>query len=206
MTEKDNFFPNPVFRKKLTVETLESLQRFVQYQALEPTTNFANSTKNGFQSDEKLFSLKAPEILLLKSEIFACISEYFPDFYLANTRKNYTNQPIKFDLWGWLTKLEEGGFNSPHIHPRSTISGVYYVKTPQKILENTENDFAGWLGFLDPRANAQMWPLQEHVTYNFISPDPGSIVLFPSYLPHFVPPFKGEGERISIAFNLRHKQ
>jgi hypothetical protein len=35
-----------------------------------------------------------------------------------------------------------------------------------------------------------------------IDPIPGVMVLFPSWLQHFVHPFFGKGERISIAFNV----
>ena len=34
-------------------------------------------------------------------------------------------------------------------------------------------------------------------------PDPGLMVLFPSYVPHVVLPHQGDRERISIAFNVR---
>jgi hypothetical protein len=34
-------------------------------------------------------------------------------------------------------------------------------------------------------------------------PQPGLMVLFPSYVPHNVPPHRGDRPRISIAFNLR---
>ena len=36
-----------------------------------------------------------------------------------------------------------------------------------------------------------------------VPPRPGLMVLFPSWLYHWVNPFYGEGERISVAFNVR---
>ena len=201
----ESIFPTPIFRKTLATSTLASMRQFIKNTSVPPTDNLGNSTKGGFQSDAKFLSHPAPEIQLLKKEIFSCVSEFFPDFYIAQTRAKYSGQGVTFDLWGWLTQLGEGGFNSPHIHPRSTISGVYYVETPEQILKNGDKDFAGWLGFLDPRINSQIWPLPNHVNYYFIPPEPGSMVLFPSYLQHFVPPFQGGGDRTAIAFNLRHK-
>jgi Putative 2OG-Fe(II) oxygenase len=35
-----------------------------------------------------------------------------------------------------------------------------------------------------------------------IKPEPGMIVIFPSWMYHFVNPFHGDGERISVAFNV----
>ena len=37
----------------------------------------------------------------------------------------------------------------------------------------------------------------------FIRPEPGLMVLFPSYIPHMVFPHRGKRPRISIAFNFR---
>lgn len=201
----ENIFPTPIYRKALSKEILKGLKLFVKNNSLMPTRNVGNSTKGGFQSDERFLASKDPAILALKEGIFACVSEYFPSYYLAQTRRNYEGQGLEFDLWGWLTMLQVGGFNSPHIHPRSTISGVFYVQTPEQIIKNNSGDFSGWLGFMDPRENSQIWPLAGHVNYYFIPPEPGTMVLFPSYLSHFVPPYQGEGQRIAIAFNLRHK-
>ncbi|TMJ53536.1 MAG: hypothetical protein E6G90_09110 [Alphaproteobacteria bacterium] len=36
-------------------------------------------------------------------------------------------------------------------------------------------------------------------------PEPGLMILFPSYVPHAVPPHRGDRERISVAFNARRE-
>ena len=36
-------------------------------------------------------------------------------------------------------------------------------------------------------------------------PEPGSMILFPSYVPHAVLPHRGDRERISVAFNVRRE-
>ena len=36
-----------------------------------------------------------------------------------------------------------------------------------------------------------------------ITPQAGTMLMFPSWLHHWVRPFQGTGERISIAFNVR---
>ena len=38
-----------------------------------------------------------------------------------------------------------------------------------------------------------------------LDPKPGLMVIFPSWLYHYVNPFHGAGERISIAFNINLK-
>lgn len=201
----ENVFPTPIYRKSLSKDILLGLKSFVKNNTLLPTHNLGNSTKGGFQSDERLLTSSDPSILSLKKAIYACISEYFPAYHLAQTHQTYQDQRMEFELWGWLTMLQMGGFNSPHIHPRSTISGVFYIQTPEEILRNEVGDYSGWLGFIDPRSHSQIWPLKGQVNHYFIPPEPGSLVLFPSYLSHFVPPYQGVGQRIAIAFNLQHK-
>jgi uncharacterized protein (TIGR02466 family) len=121
------------------------------------------------------------------------------------TRPGAPVGPLDFDLWGWVTTFTEAGWNAPHIHPLSLLSGVYWVQTPSQVLDNSNVDFAGWLGFQDPRTGSQTWPLPGHLSNYYVPPEPGALILFPSYLNHFVPPFTGNGTRTSIAFNLRHK-
>jgi uncharacterized protein (TIGR02466 family) len=199
-----NLFTSPTYTSNSSNELLISLKKSVSEISIASEQR-GHSTVGGYQSDSKLFEKKDISITQLKKFIGEEAIKYWPHLYEALTGRKFQGELPHFEFWGWITSLESGGFNSPHIHPRSTISGVYYVKTPAEILENKEKSFAGWIGFMDPRSNAQIWPLASHLNYFFIPPVEGSLVLFPSYLQHFVPPFNAKGERISIAFNLRHK-
>ena len=200
----EHIYTTPIYQKQLGTSILTSIHRYVQTGQFGVSKK-AHSTRGGYQSDEEFLKSLDPEIEMFKKEIFACVSEYLNDFFKAYTNKERNDQSIHFELWGWITQFSKGGYNAPHLHPRSTISGVYYVETPTSVLKNEEGDYAGWLCLLDPRANSQNWPLPGQVNNIFISPVPGSIVLFPSSLSHFVPPFHGDGTRTAIAFNLRHK-
>ena len=57
----------------------------------------------------------------------------------------------------------------------------------------------------DPRAFTEMVPTpgSPFGQRAIFRAEPGLMVLFPSWLYHFVNPFFGDGERISIAFNVR---
>ena len=119
----------------------------------------ADSTRGGYQSDEEFLKSLDPEIEMFKKEIFACVREYLNDFFKAYTNKDSKDKSMHFELWGWINQFSKGGYNSPHLHSRSTISGVYYVETPVSVLKNEEGNHAGWLYFLDPQANSQNWSL-----------------------------------------------
>ena len=102
---------------------------------------------------------------------------------------------------GWANVSRNGDYNSAHNHPNCLWSGIYYVAagTPEP-----DTQFNGRLELLDPRAGANMMYLADtllHARY-LITPTPGLMILFPSWLNHLVHPFFGTGERISIAFNI----
>ena len=109
-------------------------------------------------------------------------------------------RPMRWTLHAWVNVNRPGDFNRVHTHPGSTWSGTYYVDTG-----DPEDPEAGTpIQFLDPcqgRANLFLPPL---VPSGFTQrPEPGMMILFPSYLPHMVFAHRGNRPRISIAFNLR---
>lgn len=101
----------------------------------------------------------------------------------------------------WVNVLDTGGRQAMHNHANSFISGVAYLtrthpeartvfmKTPGGIDFSFKNDHADVV--TDPY-NADKWISMQ--------PEPGDVVLFPSYLMHAVPPNPGE-RRITLAFN-----
>ncbi len=113
------------------------------------------------------------------------------------------------DLRYWLNINRKNVFNPPHLHPESHYSGVYYVKVP-------ENCPA--IHFLDPRpAHIYSLPDINITTGNAFSnnnkydssiytyqPVEGKVVVFPSYLMHYVDPNPKENIRISLAFNVKY--
>lgn len=112
----------------------------------------------------------------------------------------HSPRPMRWTLHAWVNVNRPGDFNRVHTHPGSTWSGTYYVDTG-----DPEDPEAGTpIQFLDPcqgRANLFLPPL---VPPGFLQrPEPGMMILFPSYLPHMVFAHRGLRPRISIAFNLR---
>jgi hypothetical protein len=101
----------------------------------------------------------------------------------------------------WVNVLDAGGRQAMHNHANSFISGVVYLtpthpdartvfmKSPGGVEFSFKNDHAG---VTQGPYNADKWVGP--------SPEPGELVLFPSYLMHAVPPNPGP-RRISMAFN-----
>lgn len=103
----------------------------------------------------------------------------------------------------WVNVLKPGAGHSGHIHPHSVISGTVYVSVPPG---------AAGLKLEDPRLPLQMAApprrkdapeaLQSFVT---LTPAPGTVFLWESWLRHEVPPTGGKQNRISISFNYAWK-
>lgn len=115
---------------------------------------------------------------------------------LAPSYGNWAQVDLQMGTW-WSNVLDQGGWNAPHHHIPHQWSGTYYVNVPE--FERADGDMSGMLEFVNPN------PADGggNRAGNFaIAPRDGTIVLFPSSLVHFVHPYHGPGERISIAYNL----
>lgn len=106
-------------------------------------------------------------------------------------------------LTAWANISRTGGYHSLHNHPGSCWSGVYYVETGGG--PTAEHPNSGVIDLLDPRPFTEMTftPGEPYGQKYSIRPEPGTMLVFPGFLYHFVHPYFGAGERISIAFNTR---
>jgi uncharacterized protein (TIGR02466 family) len=111
-----------------------------------------------------------------------------------------SRRSFRWTLHAWANVNGAGDFNRFHTQASSTWSGVYYVDpgAPANVDAGTP------LHFFDPCQGGANTFLQPVVPARYtVRPEPGMMVLFPSYMPHMVFPHWGERQRISIAFNLR---
>ena len=110
--------------------------------------------------------------------------------------KNY-HQELKN---AWITKDNCYATSIPHTHPTAFFSAVFYVKTPKK---------CGNIEFMSPNAaQQQMYDLdmvEEYTEFSstrfFLEPKENTLIIFPSYLIHYVNENKSNDHRISIAIN-----
>lgn len=96
----------------------------------------------------------------------------------------------------WTVRLRGGsGRHVSHIHPKGWISSAYYVTVPPEIEASSER--AGWLSFGRPP-----YPVPGLDSLGWVKPESGRLALFPSYQWHGVEAFPGEGERLTVAFDV----
>jgi uncharacterized protein (TIGR02466 family) len=110
----------------------------------------------------------------------------------------------------WANVNEHGHSNQSHWHPGSFLSAVYYVDNGYS--GSPDPALGGELVFIDPRMPylRMRTPDLRHVGADgtgdeqetWMRPQPGLLVMFPSFLSHSVRPYQGHGTRISIAINM----
>jgi uncharacterized protein (TIGR02466 family) len=151
------------------------------------------STQGGYQTSSSL------NLFLLKEDI---IAQFRDELVLPSARAYlehvFGEQAAHLNPWpdGWANMLREGDWQRPHFHPthRNVVCGVYYVHVPDEKPE--------------PEGNIEFFnPIQASVNHGFPStrrllPREGKMILFPPWYVHYVYPFRGEGERCIIAFDI----
>lgn len=100
---------------------------------------------------------------------------------------------------GWINASRSGDYHSAHDHPGAFWSGVYYVRTTAC---DGEIEFqSGCSG----NSHSDLLPAPMSWDWTRIVPRAGLVLLFPGHLRHAVLPFKADGERISISFNVSYR-
>jgi uncharacterized protein (TIGR02466 family) len=114
---------------------------------------------------------------------------------------------LAFDLGGqrlkldslWVNVLKPGAAHSGHIHPHSVISGTVYVATPKG---------ASALKLEDPRLPLMMAAPprradapEDQQAFVYLQPEPGTVLMWESWLRHEVPANRARADRISLSFN-----
>ena len=121
---------------------------------------------------------------------------------IVDVTSHATTAPFqcRVEMRGWANVNRSGHFNLAHRHGGNHWSGVYYVRIDPI---EADDPHQGRLEFRDPRAAAGIIPIPGTIMGGTLSvtPSAGFLVVFPAWLDHQVLPFRGDGVRISIAFN-----
>jgi len=130
----------------------------------------------------------------------------FPEFLITMSKMYYKHtidkEPIegsKVSFRVWVVSQYAGDFNPVHIHD-ANLSGVAFLKIPPGFEKEYEKEdhhpTAGCLEFLGSIPN-------HFARHSYIvKPEVGDFYLFPSWLTHQVYPFRSDGERRSMSFNV----
>ena len=103
---------------------------------------------------------------------------------------------------GWFIRQFEGEYNPVHVHPDSMVTCVGYLKLPEGIEDEWEEDYKdhhpshGHIQFFHGSS------LPYSSTNFMFKPQVGDFIIFPAHMFHTVYPFKTKGERRSFSVNL----
>lgn len=101
----------------------------------------------------------------------------------------------------WTIQQSEGDYQEMHTHPGGNLSGNIYISAPD--FEDNSLPSDGQVSFRLPQTR-DITKFIMNDKWNY-SPQPGSMIVFPSHLPHAVYPWKGKGTRTVMAFDAMLK-
>jgi tetratricopeptide (TPR) repeat protein len=144
-----------------------------------------------------IFGNKSAILTLFEVSIKKTLDQYISELPIDPGHPFLSTKKNGYRLDVWANFLGPDNHQSSHIHNQGWMSGVYYAGTAP---DDDENPEAGWIEFNRPGYGLPM--LGGEKIIHKIKPEPGMLIIFPSYVWHGTIPFFKSGERISIAFDL----
>jgi tetratricopeptide (TPR) repeat protein len=154
------------------------------------------SLRHGTETTEDLTRSTDPAIQALFEAFDTPIREYFAHIgHGGDPLRRRNGGGYRFN-GSWSVRLRTAGFHNNHVHPRGWISSAFYVDLPDSMREASTHD--GCLAFGQPGILTAPLLHAEHV----VRPQPGMLVLFPSYFWHGTVPFASDQTRLTVAFDV----
>jgi uncharacterized protein (TIGR02466 family) len=198
-----NLFPTPIYEANLAGEKgfaafLAELEDGCRMLAAEDRAGRAWCKEHGYGGYTSYASLNdLPQRVSVFDQLRRKLDRHAAAF--AET--------LEYDLGGgklkldslWVNILKPGAAHTSHIHPHSVLSGTIYVVIPPG---------ASALKFEDPRLPMMMAAPprradaeETHRAFVYLKPQPGTVLMWESWLRHEVPMNAAKSERISVSFN-----
>jgi len=183
------FFANLLLEDRLNIDNHALREYCFSVQAQDTGRNVSN--KNGWQSND--IDLEAEELKPFIAQ-FKLRIQNMCDAYAIHKHIKYKIEN------GWININKQGGWNTPHCH-LGTFSAVYYAwaQPDQGPLQLVDRDNAKTSMFNPQTVHSFNGANSSNHT---ITPSTGKLVIFPSWVLHYVESNPTEDERISLAFNI----
>lgn len=195
-------FTTPVLRAStgLTLEQLAEIRDYLLSQR-QLSAGETKSNRGGWHSSGNLFNPAEYRVFpALQETITQALFRYIGEVF------NYRGE-IQLALNGWTVINGPGAYNAPHNHAANLLSGAFYITVPPGMK-------GGEIVFQDPRLNlnAHETPAMRQfgikppwmATHLNVAPVAGDLLIFPSWLNHYVEPFQCDDPgavRIVVSFN-----
>ncbi len=155
------------------------------------------SFSGGTQTHGDLFARPETEIRELLVGITQCTGDYIGKLPQAAAHPLLMRTSERFRFFDPRSvRLQRSGYHTSHVHPLGWISAVYYVQVPNEI--STSDTHGGGIRFGEADIDIG-WRGKAART---IQPQPGRLVLFPSYMWHGTLPCEADGPRLTVAVDV----
>ena len=179
-----NLFDSPTWGFILNDHHYQS-QDYVNYilEMKENTPTINKSNFGGWHSPSNLH----------EHGIFFELKNLLLDIAKDITREYARTEELYF-LEMWAMVNDKYNYNAHHVH-EGIVSGVFYLQVPEN---------SGRLILCNPAIRSHNHPIRNK---DFpIEPERLALIMFPSWLEHYVEPSKSDEQRISISFNIGEKR
>jgi len=173
-------------------------------EALHKTTAhpLEQSVRGGTQTNGFLFRLKETLLQTLEQQLRRAIVTALRDFpeddehpFWSRRHRNPRGDGLRF-AGAWSVRLRGQGYHTNHVHPEGWVSSALYVHLPPEVRDPA--DTSGYIQFGQPMKELGL----DLEPRRIVKPEPGTLVLFPSYMWHGTVPFESDEPRITVAFDL----
>lgn len=153
--------------------------------------------RGGTQTGGALFARPDPAVQRFRVAVELAAARMIGQLPDDETHPFLSRKSKRFRFSGsWSVRLKAGGFHVSHMHAQGWMSSAYYARLPAAA-PDAAGPNEGWIQFGVPPERLGLEPMAPR---RIVEPQPGRLVLFPSYMWHGTIPFSG-GDRLTAAFD-----
>ena len=201
-----------MMKVEIPLEAIDELNTHIE-EELDGAVDFSDKLVGQINRNEKSAQINFP----IDDEVgkaFSTVLEKLAVTYMKNVTKKDYEASIKD---AWTVHSYEGDYNPLHDHGTETpigLSCILYLKVPEQIanLPNPAENFEGlnsssgavdgFTYFTWGTNGMRDVNMLRPATEEYVKPEVGTLIMFPSWLRHSVNPFFGDGERRTFSANI----
>jgi hypothetical protein len=184
------FFPyfGPLIMKtSVTEEQLKDLKKLCNKKI-----SYHKKLAGHIKDEYAVYEIKYNKIIQPQLNVF---KDVYKSFYGKELKSIETKEV-------WVNYMKAGDFNPPHFHSNCRFSSVLFLQFPNEILKENEQHTANSMGPGGIEFTYGENQPQDNITSYPNIPRERDMFIFPSFVTHFVFPFKSKNvKRVSIAAN-----
>jgi len=199
----------------IPIAVINEINEHIEQTLIPEDKDFSKNLVGQINRSKKSKQLEFPHKNSDAGEMLGGLIQTLGDTYMGNVRKGECYKTEMDSMW--TVHSYEGDYNPLHDHGTKTpigLSCILYLKVPDQIaaLPNPAEEFGGLNGssgavdgftyFNWGTHGVSDYNMLRSATEEYVKPEVGTLLMFPSWLRHSVNPFFGEGERRTLSANL----